>query len=291
MPENFVSVSGISSLPQLNAIARISREEKLCFPIAIGYQISNKSINQGTANPRQPKFSELESLSLATRKHGFLQAFHYYAKDNSTIVRDLEKVAEVGNLKDGSALVQFNTLLPSVDVIKAVKDMGLGVVAFKAAVSDKKSPEGGYAIWKGDKVQDVSEGNASALADEFRMYAEYINYVMFDPSHGTNLKLDLKEDGLAIRFGAEIRKRREFDNIGLIYAGGINPGNVQNLSATLKGYFKDGFSIDVESGVRDIVKENGKLIKDELNLALVREYLVNCRKCFESPLSLVAITT
>ena len=132
MTMNFVSVSAVSSRDQLAEIGRIYRDEKLLFPVAIGYQVSNKSINQGTQNTRQPRFLELGDLDKGTRDYGFITAVHYYTKDNSTIVGDLEKIAETG-IDPSVTLLQFNTLPPS-------------LVIFKVAVSDKQTSQEGYAV-------------------------------------------------------------------------------------------------------------------------------------------------
>lgn len=96
MTTNFVSVSAVSNREQLADIARVYRGEGFNFPLAIGYQVSNKSINQGTQNSRQPKFTELGDLDNATRDYGFITAVHYYTKDNTTILDDLEKIATLG---------------------------------------------------------------------------------------------------------------------------------------------------------------------------------------------------
>ena len=93
MTTNFVSISAVSDREQLRNISRIYQQEGFNFPLAIGYQVSNKSINQGAQNPRQPKFLELEDLDRATRDYGFITAIHYYTKDDTTILADLEKIA------------------------------------------------------------------------------------------------------------------------------------------------------------------------------------------------------
>jgi len=92
---------------------------------------------------------------------------------------------------------------------------------------------------------------------------------MFDPSHGTNLELELEEDNLAIRFGKEITRRPELNHLGLVYAGGIKPTNVLLVTKSLLSFFPQGrISIDVESGVRE---------GNELNMDLIRSYLTNYR--------------
>ena len=69
------------------------KEEKELEKLAKACKVFNKSINQGTQNPRQPKFLELEDLDRATRDYGFITAIHYYTKDDTTILADLEKIA------------------------------------------------------------------------------------------------------------------------------------------------------------------------------------------------------
>jgi len=265
MAENFVSVSGISTGKQLEGIRKISTEEELSFPIAIGYQLSNKSINKGTQNPRQPKFVDIGELDERTRDNGFVTAIHYYTKYNETILDDLEKVVEAG-VDPSRALLQFNTLPVDAEVLNRVRDIGFRVI-FKVAVSDK-SDKGGYAVWKGDDVQDVIDGDIIPLIEQVFDRADVIDYLMFDPSHGTNLDLDLDEDSLGMRFGREIFDTYELRNVGLVYAGGINPGNVRRVVKRLESFFPGRFSIDTESGVR---KEG------RLDLGLVRNYLVNYR--------------
>src|SRR5574344_2119921 len=115
MSVNFVSVSAVSNREQLAEIAKVYQKEGFNFPLAIGYQVSNKSINQGTQNSRQPKFVELGDLDKATRDYGFLTAVHYYTKDDSTILVDLEKIAGLGL---EPSLLQFNTLPPSLDTLR-----------------------------------------------------------------------------------------------------------------------------------------------------------------------------
>ena len=274
MEKNFVSISAVSDRKQLATIHNICDEEEISFPVVIGYQLSNKNINQGTQNPRQPKFTEIGALDKETRDYGLITAIHYHTKNNATIIRDLEKIIKSG-VDPSLALVQFNTLPPSIDTLRQVKDMGFSNI-FKVAVSNKKSPQKGYSVWKGEKVQDVESGEIEPLLKQVYDRKNVINYAMFDPSHGTNLDLDLDENSLAIRFGLEITKMKhsyDLNHIGLVYAGGIKPTNVRKLTMTLSDFFpEEKFSIDIESGVRT---------QDKLDLKLVREYLVNA--CIPAP--------
>jgi hypothetical protein len=264
MTTNFVSVSAVSDASQLEEISRIYCAEQLSFPVAIGYQVSSKSINQGTQNTRQPRFVDLGILDQKTREYGFITAVHYYTKDNATIIRDLERVVESG-VKP--SLLQFNTLPPSLDILRKVKDMGFRTI-FKVAVSDKQSLQGGYAVWKGEGVQDVSSGQVDPLTAQVCDRKEVIDYVMFDPSHGTNLDLVLDENSLAVRFGMGIMSNGDLNHLGLVYAGGIKPSNVRALTKTLNSFFPNRVSIDVESGVRT---------DDKLDLDLVKDYLIGYR--------------
>lgn len=266
MANNFVSISAVSDRDQLAEISRIYQEERLSFPVAIGYQVSNKSINQDTQNTRQPRFLELKNLDKETRDYGFITAVHYYTKDNSTIVGDLEKISK-NEIDPSITLLQFNTLPPSLDILTKVKEFGFKVI-FKVAVSDKKTSQGGYAVWKGEGVQDVSSGQVYPLVSQVKDRSDYIQYAMFDPSHGTNLDLNLDENSLAIRFGKGIIKSPYLKELGLVYAGGIKPSNVKKITNLLNSFFPNKFSIDTESGVRT---------NDKLDLDLVRSYLINCR--------------
>jgi len=266
--QNFVSISGISYIKQLQEIDKICQEEFFNFPIVIGYQVSNKSINLGTQNPRQPKFKKLGNLSKQTLEYGFIPSIHYYTKDDQAIISDLEKVAE-GGVEPNSGLLQFNTLPFSKDVLMRVKKMGFNII-FKVAVSDKQTSEGGYAVWKGKDTQDVKEGSIKPLIAQVQERRDFIDYVMFDPSHGTNLNLDLNEKSLAIRFGKEITSIKDLNHLGLVYAGGIKPNNVERVVKNLYSFFPHKISIDTESGIRN--KEN------QLDLNLVKDYLINFRK-------------
>ena len=261
MTLNFVSVSGISDEDQLLSIRQICLEERIDFPLAIGYQVSSMSINQGTQNPRQPLFAELPDLDKRTRDWGFITALHYYTRDNTTILHDLEKIIDSGI--NPKSLLQFNSLPPSVEILEKVKKMGFRVI-LKVAVANKSSPDGGYKVWKGDSVEDVTLGNPEPLVKQIFERKDWISYAMFDPSHGTNLELDLSESSLAVRFGKMVVANPELGNIGLIYAGGIKPNNVTQVSQQLRSFFPDRFSIDSEGGVR---------VDNQLNLKLVCEYL------------------
>ena len=263
MTINFVSVSAVSNREQLTEIAKIYQQECFNFPLVIGYQVSNKSINQGTQSPLQPKFVELGDIDKATRDYGFITAVHYYTKDNTTILADLEKIA---TLDIEPSLLQFNTLPPSLETLRRTKEMGFRTI-FKVAVSNKQSPKGGYAVWKGECVQDVSSGQVEPLMAQVNDRRDVIDYVMFDPSHGTNLELDLDENRLAVRFGRGIVANEKLSHLGLVYAGGIKPTNVRTLTKLLNHFFPNRVSIDIESGVR---------INNKLNIDLVRDYLLNC---------------
>ncbi len=263
MTDKFVAISGVSDDEQLKKIYEISQKEGLTFPISIGYQVSNKSINQGTQNPRQPMFTKLGDLSKQTLEYGFIPSVHYYTKNSQAIISDLEQIAQIG-VDPNSALLQFNTLPLSEGALRKVKEMGFDII-FKVAVSDQKS--GGYAVWKGEGVQDVQDGEVNPLVNQVQERKEVIDYTMFDPSHGTNLDLDLNENSLAIRFGKEIVSRSNLNHLGLVYAGGIKPSNVAQVTKSLISFFpKERISIDIESGVRT---------NNELNLDLVRDYLIN----------------
>lgn len=269
--QNFVSISGITNRTQLQGIHKICQEEIFDFPIVIGYQVSNGSINRGTQNPKQPKFLDLGDLSAETFSYGFFPAIHYYTKDNSTILEDLEKIAGL-RILDSNSLLQFNTLPPPTEILREIKRTGLEII-LKVAVSNKQSPQGGYAIWKGKGVQDVKEGEVEPLIAQIQERKDFIDYIMFDPSHGTNLDLDLDEKSLAVRFGKEIISTKDLNHLRLVYAGGIKPSNVGRVAGTLFSFFPARVSIDIESGVRD--KEN------RLDMNLVRAYLVNFREAVQ----------
>lgn len=266
--KKFVSISGVSTKEQLKGIYKIYKELDFDFSIAIGYQVSNKSINQGTQNPRQPKFIDLGNLSRETFEYGFIPAVHYYTKDDKSTLSDLEKIVEIG-VDPSLSLLQFNTLPLSVETLRRVKNIGFRII-FKVAVSNKQSLQGGYAVWKGEGVQDVQDGEVNPLVNQVQERKKVIDYVMFDPSHGTNLDLDLDESGLAVKFGKEVILRGELNNLGLIYAGGIKPSNVMQVTKSLLSFFpQDRISIDIESGVMS----NGIF-----NLNLVRDYLTKFKK-------------
>lgn len=263
--KNFVSVSAVSDSGQLRGIRDICITENLGFPVAIGYQVSSKSINQGTQNSRQPKFSDLGDLSKMTLDYGLIPAVHYYTKDPSTVLGDLEKIANVG-VDPQTALLQFNTLPLSPEVLRAVNEMGFKIL-FKVAVSNKQSSQRGYAVWKGEGTQDVERGNVEPLIAQIEERKDVIDYVMFDPSHGTNLGLNLDADSLAVRFGKSVVSKEQFSHLGLVYAGGINSVNVASLVNSLYSFLpRNRISIDAESGVRK---------NDKLDLNLIRNYLIN----------------
>mgnify|MGYP006295194757 CR=1 FL=1 len=268
MVNRFVSVSGITNDKELEDVARIREEEKIETPVVIGYQVSHKSMHKGTTNSRQPQFSELYSLVHKTDMLGMHSAIHYYAKSEEVIKDDLMKIKsdlDTGMLSP--ALLQFNTLPPSPEIMQFAKDLGFYNI-FKVAVSHKQTPDGGYAVWKGEEVQDVSNGFVRPLLNQVRERMPNIDYVMFDPSHGTNLELDLTEDSLARRFGTEIVVDPDFKDVGLVYAGGINPNNVSVLNKTLCSFFtQKRVSLDIESGIRP---KNNKYDSDS-----VRGYLRN----------------
>ncbi len=266
MAMNFVSVSAVSDRNQLYGIKRMYQEEGFDFPLVIGYQVSNKSINQGTQNSRQPKFSDLGFLDRQTTGYGFHTAIHYYTKDNATIMQDLEKIIDL-RVNPSITLLQFNTLPSSPETLSEVKKLGFKVI-FKVAVSNKQTPQGGYAVWKGEEVQDVSSGLVEPLVAQVSERLGLIDYAMFDPSHGTNLDLDFDENSLALKFGRSIVDNPKLNGIGLVYAGGIKPSNVSKISEVLNKSFPNRFSIDTESGVRT---------DDRLNLELIRNYLSGYR--------------
>ncbi len=263
MAKNYVSVCGISNIGELSAISEISKQENFPFTITIGYQISGRSINEGTQNPRQPKFADLADLDRATRDYGFLTAIHYYGKDGEKTVSDIEKIVDIG-VDCSKALIQFNTLPQNNENLRMIKEMGFQTI-FKVAVSNKSS--GGYKVWKGEEVQDVNKGNSETLLKQVFDRKELIDYAMFDASHGTNLELDLDENSLAVKFGKGITTNRELDHLGLVYAGGIKPSNVRQITRSLNSFFPNRASIDIESGVRT---------NNILDMNLVRDYLLNC---------------
>ena len=261
MQKDFVSISAVSTIKQVGEIAEIVQKEDLPFQVVIGYQLSNKSINQGTQNLRQPKFVELRDLDRETKSYGLTTALHYFTKDNQTVVSDLEKIVRLG-INPNLTLLQLNTLPLETENLVRIKDMGFKII-LPVAVSNKK--DGGYAIWKGEGVQDVNSGEVEPLLEQVRERAKVIDYVLFDPSHGTNLELNLNEESLAVKFGRGIINEKRTKSLGLVYAGGIKPENVKELGKTLRGFFTKGVSIDVESGVRT---------DDFLDLKKVRDYLV-----------------
>ncbi len=263
---NYISVSGVSTFYDLKAIAEFCDKEKLNFPVAIGFQISNKSINQGTANSRQPLFEHLKKMEDISRNYGLIPTFHYYTKDNSTIIGDLEKLVSL-NPQPDQKLLQFNTLPPSSKTLEKVKKLGFNTI-FKVPVSNLSL--GRHAVWrKGQEVQDFNFGDVMTLVGMVHERKDFIDYVMFDPSHGIGLLLDLSVNSLAVRFGKEIYEK--FPKMGLVYAGGIGPENVSSVVKDLSQHFPKGFSIDTENRVR---------INDRLDVGLVKKYLTNACEAF-----------
>lgn len=271
MANNYVSVSGVTDVKQLEGISRIHKQEGLNFPLVIGYQVSSKSIRGGSQNSRQPMFAQLDILDKETRKEGFITAIHYYTKDLKTTLDDLSTIRNI--VLASEALLQFNTLPPSLEVLAKAREWGFKTI-FKVPVSDTSTSEGGFAVWKGKETQDFSTGQVDPLIKEVHERRSLIDYMMFDPSHGTNLGLNLNENSLAVKLGRAIIGSPELNNLGLVYAGGINPSNVRLLVRTLFSLFPNRISIDTESGVRTA--------GDTLDLELVRKYLVGYRDELEA---------
>src|SRR3989344_503825 len=201
-----------------------------------------------------------------------------YTKDNKTIIGDLEKLASLSGTIRESSLFQLNTLPPDTKTLEQIKQLGFKTI-LKVPVSNKT--HGGYAVWKGHETHDFHFGEVAALVEIVRERKDFTDYVIFDPSHGTSLPLDLAKESLGIRFGKEISK--SFPYLGLVYAGGIGSENAGEIIKTLSGYFPKGFSIDTESKVRETVKVCGTTTFDELNIDLVKNYLVNVREALSKP--------
>src|SRR3989339_224021 len=270
MSKNFVSVSGISNRKELEEIGKIYRDEKLKFNLAIGYQVSGLSINRGTRNPRQPFFSDLGELCRSTEEIGFIPAVHYYAKSNDGVKEDIEKIALQPGVDAYCSLIQFNTLPLPLSILRDTKDYGFEII-FKVAVSNKQSPGGGYKVWKGEGVEDVNEGDASVLVRQVEDRLSYIDYAMFGPRDGEKLRMAFDDESMAVRFGNEITGNEQLVDVNIVYAGGIKPGNVQRIAGRLDSFFSGRFCIDTESGVRT---------NNQLDLGLVREYLINSGSVF-----------
>ncbi len=271
MTKGFVSISAVSSRDQLEGIGEIVQEEELSFPVVIGYQVSSKSINQGTQNSLQPKFRELRELDRETKSYGLITAIHYYTKDNQTVLSDIERIVSAG-INPSLTLLQLNTLPLDVETLGLIRSKGFRII-LPVAVSDKKG--GGYAVWRGEGVQDVEGGDVEPLLEQVRERARVIDYALFDPSHGTNLELDLREESLSIRFGRGIIHDDRTRGLGLVYAGGIKPGNVREVTQILRRFFPKfprGVSIDIQSGVRT---------SDVLDIKKVREYLVGYKNALK----------
>lgn len=262
MAINYISLSGIKDRNVLAGVQKICEEERFTFPVVIGYQVSHRTINGGDPGNRQPRISHLRELCKESKEYGMFPAIHYYTRDNTTILSDLERLLELG-VEPG--LLQLNTLPPIPKTLEIINKRGYKII-LKVAVSDKH--QGGVAVWTGQKVEDVSTGDISNLIKQVYERKDFIQYVMFDPSHGTNLELDLNENSLAIRFGKEIIEMDSLSHLNLVYAGGIKPSNVKQLIRLLNSFFQGKFSIDAESGIRT---------GDQLNLELVRKYLTEYR--------------
>ncbi|MEI6731105.1 MAG: hypothetical protein WCK90_00340, partial [archaeon] len=261
MVKNYVSISGVSNENELREINRIYIKECLHYTLAIGYQVSSKSIREGTRNPRQPWFSDLGSLCRLTENLGFIPAIHYYGKDESLIVTDMKNMAGSG-VEPSRALVQFNTLPPSVDTLREVKKIGFGII-LKVAVADKSV--GGYKVWKGPEVEDIRTGSVDNLIKQVVDRKDVIDYAMFDGSHGTGLPLDLSPGSLATRFMEEFTKRKELSGLKFVGAGGIGPDNVAEQYMIMQEKTGNRASVDIEGKAR---------VDNVLSMKLVRAYMV-----------------
>jgi len=271
--KQFLSVSAVRSKQELESIVRIRDRTKIKTPIAIGFQVSEKSINTGGTNNRQAPFGELPDLVKQANDWGLIPAIHYYSKNpDGFIGADLQKMADSGLFGYKPILFQFNTLPPNPLLLAGLQKEGVDVI-FKVAVADKTN-EATPIVWRdGRNVVDVNTGDVNLLVQQVRDNFDFISYAMFDPSHGTDYKVDLNEERMGIKFGKAIITEPELDRIGLVYAGGISHRNVVKVVKTLSSYFGDRFSIDAESGLRDM---------GGLNMNKVRCYLENSADILES---------
>lgn len=266
MEGRFISISGVTNSDDLKTISRIAREEDTWERVVIGLQVSTRSINEGTRNPRQPSFGDIDRLIGITYELGMEPAIHYATRDLNTVIPDIKKMND--SLRY-DVMLQFNTALPTQEILEFAREKGFQTIVALPLV-DKSRPGGGYFAWKGKDSEDSRNTSAERLIERLLPIRKHVDYVLFDPSHGTGEVTNFGPESLAIQFGKNFFDPRVtgniFRDVDLIYAGGIGPDNVHEVARAIysSGLPSERVSIDSESNLRT---------DDKLDLDKVRLYL------------------
>jgi len=262
---DYISVSGITSPEETRElflnIRHIAMKKFIAQgynfahkDLVIGYQFSHKSIYEGPSNSRQLRIENTYQLMELNQFLGFDAGLHYYTKDFSTIIDDLDILLNKNKLSNFVTMLQFNTKTPiDVDILRDIKNEYNQRIIFKVPVEE----EGVNIIEKKDYTLDQ-------LVQLVEERGDYIDYAMYDPSHGTGTEMDLNK---ATAFGKEMKKLHK----NIVLAGGFNPKNIEASLDRIILELGQEFSIDAEGGLRDKLGEgygNDKFNPDKAGMYL-----------------------
>jgi len=240
----YIAISGVVNLEQIKAIGEI--KEKLSifqnnYDLCIGFQVSKRTLYGGQNSKRQPDINTLQALCNRTKELGMIPSIHYHTKTKSNLVSEII---------DLNKEVQYDYLQLN------VKDCSPKILQYP----DRK------LIYKGSFNYDTNRNFNVNINSEFTEVEPFIDYLMFDTSHGKGLPFNIRQ----VFYYGFITECYDFD---YVIAGGFNPINIEERLIDLRILLKP-FSIDAESGLRT---------KDDLlNLDSCASYLRSCDKILGS---------
>lgn len=244
----FISISGVTTETQLEQIAEIKKDYAIFdkeYQLVIGFLASENTLSK-KSSARRPKLADFPELVFKARQLGLIPALHYHTKTPTTIIDDIEVFYDLVDFDVSFNFLQLNVKNLNLEIVKNVAEtFDETEIIYKIRDSYKRSVFG------------------SQFLNETKVLKDYINYYMFDPSHG-------KGDSFEINHLRHYELIPHFVN--MVFAGGFSPDNIIDRLLEISERHTD-FSIDVESGVRT---------DDKLDMNKVRAYLKGCQYVLES---------
>ncbi len=227
----------------------------------IGYLVSRRTLyGEEERSRKYPPVGSLPLLmSTALGNDRVVNTIHYKTNDQATLAEQLKKLLLDQELysKNLCRAVQFNLSWPDITQLDQLK------TAFPDLTIILRI---GFRILANETYVDI--------ANKATSYANYLNYVLLDPSGGTAQPFDAHV--LTPLYRAI---RHHLPEIPIILAGGFNPHNITPRLRELETILRHRkFGIDSEGGLRVVSRQTHN---DFLSPSRVKTYIEKATNFFK----------
>ncbi len=238
----YVGISCIQSASEAKTVAQqfISAGMGRDKPVQgmLGYAVDWQMVRDDCFVPQANKkrYVSLDSLTQIMHKDQKfgINMVHFVPQAGN----DEQFVADVRKIFNETGLIDSGTC--------SYLQLNWGTSVGSRAVSQLKEAVPGLNIIFQVGEEDMSENSTEDLVGELGQYAPYVDGFLIDPSQGQGKDFNARDIVSNV-----VGIRKVFPEYQIVLTGGLSPENIAEKIAEFRSIPAEGFSIDVESGVRD----------------------------------------